>query len=237
MITKNFEDYPEHRLKFFSLLRAIGTHCFQALIQLSSQVSSNLFCFLVLRWIIDLKYVNFRFYVLSDYWTIYFSNWSLWLTQLIGRSDIQREILQRQDLVYYWKFWRTFRWENMFHPVLSAALWKLTIWYDVIAGFRIPKSILQNLLFDNWARDFCCPHRHIPQTWFQASCFGATTLVLCGVFIFTPIPCRLLFYTRSFHLIIKSLICRWTVSPSLFGMPPQYHINIQIMLCSLEITP
>ncbi|XP_042392932.1 protein EXPORTIN 1A-like isoform X1 [Zingiber officinale] len=37
MITKNFEDYPEHRLKFFSLLCAIGTHCFQALIQLSSQ--------------------------------------------------------------------------------------------------------------------------------------------------------------------------------------------------------
>jgi exportin-1 len=37
MITKNFEDYPEHRLKFFSLLRAIGTHCFQAFIHLSSQ--------------------------------------------------------------------------------------------------------------------------------------------------------------------------------------------------------
>lgn len=39
MITKNFEDYPEHRLKFFSLLRAIATHCFPALILLSSQVS------------------------------------------------------------------------------------------------------------------------------------------------------------------------------------------------------
>ncbi|XP_058093970.1 protein EXPORTIN 1A [Magnolia sinica] len=37
MITKNFEDYPEHRLKFFSLLRAIATHCFHALIHLSSQ--------------------------------------------------------------------------------------------------------------------------------------------------------------------------------------------------------
>ncbi|PKU62461.1 protein EXPORTIN 1A [Dendrobium catenatum] len=37
MITRNFEDYPEHRLKFFSLLRAIATHCFQALIQLSTQ--------------------------------------------------------------------------------------------------------------------------------------------------------------------------------------------------------
>ncbi|KAK7308886.1 hypothetical protein RJT34_05201 [Clitoria ternatea] len=37
MITKNFEDYPEHRLKFFSLLRAIATHCFRALICLSSQ--------------------------------------------------------------------------------------------------------------------------------------------------------------------------------------------------------
>ncbi|GMI83854.1 EXPORTIN 1, ARABIDOPSIS THALIANA EXPORTIN 1, exportin 1A, HEAT-INTOLERANT 2 [Hibiscus trionum] len=37
MITKFFEDYPEHRLKFFSLLRAIATHCFPALIQLSSE--------------------------------------------------------------------------------------------------------------------------------------------------------------------------------------------------------
>ncbi|KAK3042774.1 hypothetical protein RJ639_001047 [Escallonia herrerae] len=37
MITKNFEDYPEHRLKFFSLLRAIATHCFPALITLSSE--------------------------------------------------------------------------------------------------------------------------------------------------------------------------------------------------------
>ncbi|KAK1281236.1 hypothetical protein QJS04_geneDACA018220 [Acorus gramineus] len=37
MITKNFEDYPEHRLKFFSLLRAIATHCFRALFSLSSQ--------------------------------------------------------------------------------------------------------------------------------------------------------------------------------------------------------
>ncbi|KAE8687335.1 hypothetical protein F3Y22_tig00111022pilonHSYRG00528 [Hibiscus syriacus] len=37
MITKNFEDYPEHRLKFFSLLRSIATHCFPALFQLSSQ--------------------------------------------------------------------------------------------------------------------------------------------------------------------------------------------------------
>lgn len=43
MITKNFEDYPEHRLKFFSLLRAIATHCFPALIRLSSEVCVNIF--------------------------------------------------------------------------------------------------------------------------------------------------------------------------------------------------
>jgi hypothetical protein len=43
MITKNFEDYPEHRLKFFSLLRAIATHCFPALIRLSSQVCVKIF--------------------------------------------------------------------------------------------------------------------------------------------------------------------------------------------------
>ena len=38
MITKNFEDYPEHRLKFFSLLRAIASHCFRSLFVLPPQV-------------------------------------------------------------------------------------------------------------------------------------------------------------------------------------------------------
>ncbi|KAJ4865754.1 Protein EXPORTIN 1B [Raphanus sativus] len=37
MITKNFEDYPEHRFKFFSLLRAIAAYCFHTLLQLSSE--------------------------------------------------------------------------------------------------------------------------------------------------------------------------------------------------------
>jgi len=46
MITKNFEDYPEHRLKFFSLLRAIATFCFPALIKLSSQVCEYVFAFI-----------------------------------------------------------------------------------------------------------------------------------------------------------------------------------------------
>lgn len=35
MITRNFEDYPEHRLRFFSFLRAIATRCFRALFSLS----------------------------------------------------------------------------------------------------------------------------------------------------------------------------------------------------------
>ncbi len=36
MITKNFEDYPEHRLRFFSLLRSLSAHCFPALVGLPS---------------------------------------------------------------------------------------------------------------------------------------------------------------------------------------------------------
>jgi exportin-1 len=36
MITKNFQDYPEHRLHFFTLIRAINQHCFQAFFSLSS---------------------------------------------------------------------------------------------------------------------------------------------------------------------------------------------------------
>jgi len=37
MITRNFEDYPEHRPKFFALLRAITNHCFRALFSLSPE--------------------------------------------------------------------------------------------------------------------------------------------------------------------------------------------------------
>jgi exportin-1 len=35
MITKNFSDFPEHRLAFFKLLDAINTHCFEALFRVS----------------------------------------------------------------------------------------------------------------------------------------------------------------------------------------------------------
>ncbi|KAK9798116.1 hypothetical protein WJX73_000475 [Symbiochloris irregularis] len=35
MITRNFEDYPEHRLHFFSLLRAITNNCFSTLFAMS----------------------------------------------------------------------------------------------------------------------------------------------------------------------------------------------------------
>lgn len=35
MITVNFEDYPEHRLKFFALLHAITNHCFKCLFAMS----------------------------------------------------------------------------------------------------------------------------------------------------------------------------------------------------------
>mmetsp|Transcript_291 Transcript_291/g.689 ORF Transcript_291/g.689 Transcript_291/m.689 type:complete len:1087 (-) Transcript_291:459-3719(-) len=31
MITINFEDFPEHRIRFFEYIRAVNTHCFQAL--------------------------------------------------------------------------------------------------------------------------------------------------------------------------------------------------------------
>ncbi len=35
MITVNFEDYPEHRLRFFALLHAITNNCFKCLFMMS----------------------------------------------------------------------------------------------------------------------------------------------------------------------------------------------------------
>jgi exportin-1 len=37
MITKNFEDYPDHRIQFFNLLRSINQHCFPSLLKLNAQ--------------------------------------------------------------------------------------------------------------------------------------------------------------------------------------------------------
>jgi exportin-1 len=36
MITTNFEDYPEHRIRFFEFLRAVNSHCFPALFNIPS---------------------------------------------------------------------------------------------------------------------------------------------------------------------------------------------------------
>jgi len=36
MINKDFEQFPEHRTNFFTLLQSVNQHCFQALIQLSA---------------------------------------------------------------------------------------------------------------------------------------------------------------------------------------------------------
>ena len=41
MITKNFEDFLEHRLNLFSLLRAINHHCFPALLTEQVLISFN----------------------------------------------------------------------------------------------------------------------------------------------------------------------------------------------------
>ena len=37
MINKDFSEYPEHRVEFFKLLKAINLHCFQALLKLDSR--------------------------------------------------------------------------------------------------------------------------------------------------------------------------------------------------------
>jgi len=37
MITANFEDFPEHRICFFEFIRAVNTHCFQALFNIPAE--------------------------------------------------------------------------------------------------------------------------------------------------------------------------------------------------------
>lgn len=37
MITSNFEDFPDHRVKFFKLLRSINSHCFPAFLEMQEK--------------------------------------------------------------------------------------------------------------------------------------------------------------------------------------------------------
>jgi exportin-1 len=37
MITKNFEDFPEHRIRFFEFLRAVNLECFPSLFSIPSE--------------------------------------------------------------------------------------------------------------------------------------------------------------------------------------------------------
>jgi hypothetical protein len=108
MITKNFEDYPEHRLKFFSLLRAIATHCFPALICLSSQVFVS--CLSVCHKSSQCLLVSIcNSVVCLIFLVICVSNWSLLWIQSCGHFGIQNEILLKQGWTCCWRCWRSFR--------------------------------------------------------------------------------------------------------------------------------
>ncbi|KAL9178446.1 hypothetical protein ACHAXT_003776 [Thalassiosira profunda] len=37
MITTNFEDFPEHRIRFFEFIKTVNSHCFQALFSISTE--------------------------------------------------------------------------------------------------------------------------------------------------------------------------------------------------------
>ena len=37
MITTNFEDYPEHRIYLFTLLKAVNSHCFPSLFAIKEE--------------------------------------------------------------------------------------------------------------------------------------------------------------------------------------------------------
>ncbi len=44
MINKDFEEFPEHRTNFFTLLQAVNSHCF------AGEYSTHQKCRIVLRW-------------------------------------------------------------------------------------------------------------------------------------------------------------------------------------------
>jgi exportin-1 len=116
MITKNFEDYPEHRINLFNLLRAINKHCFQAFF--------------------DIPPAGFKLVIDSVLWASKHHHNSIYETGL----NILLEMLKNVDMLNNPQILNNFH-QSYFLSILNAVFYVLT---DSLhkSAFDIEVSIL-----------------------------------------------------------------------------------------------
>ncbi|SPQ27663.1 53efa70a-374e-43e1-a148-1aa0d43ebb35 [Thermothielavioides terrestris] len=121
MINKDFSEYPEHRVEFFNLLRAINLHCFPALLKLDNR--------------------QFKFVIDSCLWASKHDNRDVETAGLNMCLELINNIAEKTDLQTSNAFFNQF-----FITILQDVFFVLTD-QDHKAGFKTQSMLLMRLFY------------------------------------------------------------------------------------------
>jgi exportin-1 len=121
MINKDFSEFPEHRVEFFNLLRAINLHCFPALLKLDNR--------------------QFKFVIDSCLWASKHDNREVETAGLNMCLELINNIAEKTDLATSNAFFNQF-----FIPILQEVFFVLTD-QDHKAGFKTQSMLLMKMFY------------------------------------------------------------------------------------------
>lgn len=121
MINKNFSEYPEHRVEFFNLLRAINLHCFPALLKLDNR--------------------QFKFVIDSCMWASKHDNRDVETAGLNMCLELVNNIAEKTDVQTSNAFFNQF-----FVSILQDVFFVLTD-QDHKAGFKTQSMLLMRMVY------------------------------------------------------------------------------------------
>lgn len=121
MINKDFSEFPEHRVEFFALLRAINTHCFNALLKLDNR--------------------QFKFVIDSCMWASKHDNREVEAAGLSMCLELISNVAEGTDAQTSNAFFQQF-----FVPILQDVFFVLTD-TDHKAGFKSQAALLARMFY------------------------------------------------------------------------------------------
>ncbi len=121
MINKDFSEFPEHRVEFFNLLRAINLHCFPALLKLDNR--------------------QFKFVIDSCLWASKHDNRDVETAGLNMCLELINNIAEKTDVQTSNAFFGQF-----FLPILQEVFFVLTD-QDHKAGFKTQSMLLMRVFY------------------------------------------------------------------------------------------
>lgn len=121
MINKDFSEYPEHRVEFFNLLRAINLHCFPALLKMDNR--------------------QFKFVIDACMWASKHDNRDVETAGLNMCLELINNIAEKTDVGTCNAFFQQF-----FLPILQDVFFVLTD-PDHKAGFKTQSLLLMRMFY------------------------------------------------------------------------------------------